>query len=154
MKFYPAEIGADEILPLNGRLAPSILELNEEGIKAESEVVVSLNVQRDGETMIVLGRVETKLQLMCGRCMEWMEWPIAIDDFCVTFEPPLATSIDLTESIREDIILRLPLRAACQLDEKHRCPLSGKLFPPPEEAPGSILGGEIWQDLDKLKIKE
>lgn len=154
MKFYPAEIGADEILPLKGRLPASILELNEEGIRAETEIIVDLHVQRDGETMIVMGKLQTTLQLQCGRCPEWLDYPIAVDDFCVTFEPPLATSIDLTEPIREDIILRLPLRAACQLDDEHRCPRSGKSYPPANEAPGSILGGEAWQDLDKLKIKE
>lgn len=154
MKIYPPEIGPDEVIPLNGTLSAEVLDLHDELIKAETEVVANLHVQRDGETIIVMGKVVTTLQLMCGRCTEWMQWPISIDDFCVTFEPPLATSIDLTESIREDIILRLPLRAACQLDANHRCPLSGKLFPPRSEAPGSILGGEIWQDLDKLNIKE
>lgn len=154
MKFNPAEIGADEIVPLNGTLPPEVLELKDEGIRANTEIVVRLNLQRDGETIIVMGSLETKLELMCGRCLEWMAWPIAINDFCVTFEPPLAVSIDLTENIREDIILRLPLRAACELDAEHRCPISGKLFPPQKEAREPILGGEIWQDLDKLNIKE
>lgn len=154
MKFHPEEINAEEIVPLEGTLPPSILELNDPGIRTNAEIVARLNVQRDGETIIVLGSLSTRLELMCGRCMEWMEWPIAINDFCVTFEPPLAVSIDLTENIREDIILRLPLRAACELDAEYRCPLSGKLFPPLKQAAEPILGGEIWQDLDKLNIKE
>lgn len=154
MNFHPAEIGVEEIIPLKGTLPPSALDLKDDGIKAESDIAADLTIQRDGETLIVMGKLSTTLQLRCGRCLEWMQWPITVDDFCVTFEPPLAVSIDLTENIREDIILRLPLRAACQLDDKHRCPLSGKSYPPASEAPGSIIGGEVWQDLDKLNIKE
>lgn len=153
MKIFPAEIGVD-IVPLSGRLPASALDLHDPGIRAEKDITAELSIQRDGETIIVLGRLSTTLQLMCGRCLDWMEWPVTVDDFCVTFEPPLAASIDLTGSIREDIILRLPLRAACELDAGHRCPLSGKLFPPNAEAAEPMLGGEIWQTLDKLKIKE
>ncbi len=153
MNFKPAEIG-DEILSLSGTAPGAILDLHEEGIRADADIAYRLTVQRDEETLIVLGQLQTKLQLQCGRCLEWMPWPIEISDFCVTFEPPLATSIDLTEYVREDIILRLPLRAACELDAEYRCPLSGKLFPPAEKVEPPMLDGEVWQSLDKLKIKE
>lgn len=156
MKFRPLEVTVDPA-PLSGTLPGSILDLHEDLIRADSEIKIDLTLQRDEEskeTIFVLGRLSTTLHLLCGRCLEWMEWPIEVNDFCVTFEPPLATSIDLTGNIREDIILRLPLRAACQLDAQHRCPLTGKMYPPPKEAPESILGADAWQSLNKLKIKE
>jgi hypothetical protein len=48
----------------------------------------------------------------------------------------------------------LPFNAACRLDAEYRCPLSGKIYPPVSPSPDSIAGREVWQELDKLKIKE
>jgi uncharacterized metal-binding protein YceD (DUF177 family) len=153
MKFNPSDIG-DEIVSMSGTLPGETLDLKEQGIRTDGEIAYRLTIQREEETLIVLGKLQTKLQLQCGRCLDWIPWPIEIDDFCVTFEPPLATSIDLTENVREDIILRLPLRAACELDAEHRCPRSGKSYPPKDAVETPMQGGDVWQSLDKLKIKE
>jgi uncharacterized metal-binding protein YceD (DUF177 family) len=59
----------------------------------------------------------------------------------------------LTPFIREDILLGLPLTAACQLDEKFRCPQSGKKFAPKEKAEKPIHGKDTWKALDQLKTK-
>jgi uncharacterized metal-binding protein YceD (DUF177 family) len=69
-------------------------------------------------------------------------------------EAPHPASIDLTPLLREDILLELPLNAACQLGADGRCPITGELYqPPPEAAPGSLAGGDVWAALSKIKTK-
>jgi uncharacterized metal-binding protein YceD (DUF177 family) len=83
----------------------------------------------------------------------WMPWPVRTQSEHL-LEAPHPASIDLTPLLREDILLELPLNAACHLGADGRCPITGELYqPPPEAAPGSLAGGDIWAALSKIKPK-
>ena len=110
-------------------------------------------VARDGETLLVTGLLSTVLQLCCGRCGDWIEWPISIPEFILLLEPPFTDTIDLTPFLREDILLNLPVAASCRLDTENRCPLSGQIYLPASEPP-PITGQDAWKELDKLKDRE
>lgn len=153
MKFHSDQIGHDPV-ELQSELPASILDLNEREIQANEPIRAHLWVRLEEGNFIVHGTLSTKLELQCGRCLDWFPWPVEINDFYLELEPPHPQVIDLTPSIREDILLKLPFNAVCRLDENYRCPFSGKSFPPDTKPPESIGGKEMWQALDKLKIKE
>ena len=153
MIFQPALIIEARPLELLGELPAETLDLNEAIAKAGEPVKAEMTVQRDGADLIVNGTVSTTLQMVCGRCGVWMPWPVRTRSEHV-FEAPHPVSIDLTPFLREDILLELPLNAACQLGADGRCPITGELYqPPPEAAPGSLAGGEVWAALSKIKPK-
>jgi uncharacterized metal-binding protein YceD (DUF177 family) len=82
-----------------------------------------------------------------------MPWPVRAQVEHL-LEAPHPASIDLTPLVREDILLELPLNAACRLGADGRCPVTGELYqPPPEAAPGSLAGGDVWAALSKIKPK-
>jgi uncharacterized protein len=143
----------DEPLELRDTLPPEVLELNEPLARAFAPVEVSLVAIRDGKNIIVTGRLSTTLQLLCGRCADWMDWPVKVDDVIWDFEDPTEPTLNLTPFIREDILLNLPLNAVCQLDDKFRCPHSGKKFVPKESGEKPIHGRDTWKALDQLKKK-
>ncbi len=153
MTFHPAQL-LDHPIQLEETLPATILDLDENGIRAEEPVEVNLFIEGDEEQILVRGELSTKLKLECGRCLKWLDWPIEVNDFIVELSAPFPMVIDLTSQIREDILLRLPLAAACRLDDDYRCPYSGKEYPPANESPSSIAGEEVWQALDQLKKKE
>jgi uncharacterized metal-binding protein YceD (DUF177 family) len=154
MTFQPALVTEVQPLDLVGDLPPEVLDLNDLGAKGEQPVKAELTVHRDGDNLMVTGTLSTTLSVLCGRCGIWMPWPVKTRAEHV-LEAPHPASIDLTPSLREDILLELPLNAACQLGADNRCPMTGELYqPPPEAAPGSLAGGEIWAALSKIQTKK
>ena len=93
-----------------------------------------MDVHKDGDAYRVTGRVETRLQLECGRCLESFEIPIdspfelryvpeitatADGDEREVTEDDLTTSfykedsIDLGELMHEQFVLALPMKPLC-----------------------------------------
>ena len=90
--------------------------------------------------------------MVCGRCAVWMPWPVRTQVEHV-FEAPHPASIDLTPLLREDILIELPLNAACHLGADGRCPVTGEFYQPPPENSGTLDTGEVWEALSKIKPK-
>ena len=82
-----------------------------------------------------------------------MPWPIRARVEHL-FEAPHPNSIDLTQLIREDILLELPLNAVCRLGADGRCPLTGEIYQPRPESSGTLAGEEVWEALGKIKTKD
>jgi uncharacterized metal-binding protein YceD (DUF177 family) len=153
LTFQPALVTETHPLELSAEIPADTLDLHESIAKADQPVRVELLVARDGADLVVSGTLATTVQLVCGRCGVWMPWPVRTQSEHL-LEAPHAASIDLTPLAREDILLELPLNAACQLGADGRCPVTGELYrPPPEAAPGSLAGGEVWAALSKIKPK-
>ena len=151
--FQPALVTETRALNLEGELEAGTLALDEAMARADQPVKVELLVTRDGDSLLVTGTLVTTLAVVCGRCATWMPWPVRTQSEHL-LEAPHPASIDLTLLLREDILLELPLNAACQLGADGRCPITGELYqPPPEAAPGSLAGGDVWAALSKIKTK-
>lgn len=143
-----------ETYPLVGELPPVTLELQDEKVRAKGVIEVDLTAQREGSGgIIVIGKLSTIVHLCCGRCLDWIDWSLAINDFCQEFAPPIDPVIDLTPLIREDILLALPFNSSCRLDVDHRCPYSGRLYCPETEPP-PLVAEDVWRELDQFKTKE
>jgi uncharacterized metal-binding protein YceD (DUF177 family) len=152
MNFFPALVVELEPTELKGDISPEVLGLNDPAAKAEQPIHAELLVHRDGENLLVTGTLQTTLSLQCGRCAVWMPWPVRTRSEHL-FEAPHPNSIDLTPFLREDILLELPLNAACRLGADGRCPITGEFYQPPPETSGSLAGGEVWEALSKIKTK-
>jgi uncharacterized metal-binding protein YceD (DUF177 family) len=134
-------------------MPPAILALEDPTARAQQPVQVELVVQRNGDNLLIAGTLATTLSVVCGRCGVLMPWPVRVRSEHV-LESPHPASIDLTPLLREDILLELPLNAACRLGADGRCPVTGELYqPPPEADPGSLAGGDVWAALSKIKPK-
>ena len=153
MAFQPSLVTEERPMELAGELPAGVLDLQDPIAQESDPIKAELVVVRDGENLIVTGTLVTTLSVVCGRCGVWMPWPIRTRTEHV-FEAPHPASIDLTPFLREDILLELPLNAACHLGVDGRCPVTGELYqPPPETTTGSLAGGEVWEALSKIKPK-
>lgn len=131
--FQPAEfqsgVGADDAYIV---IAPAHLDMD---------------VHKDGEAYRVSGRVTTRLQLECGRCLESFEIPVD-SPFELRYVPaPSAAgvdgneremseedlttayyreeSIDLADLMHEQFVLALPMKPLCSDTCKGLCPQCG-----------------------------
>ena len=153
MNFFPALVTEERPLEINEELSAEVLGLNAASARAGQPIRVELVVQKDGENFLVAGWATTALSLVCGRCAEWLPWPLRARVEHL-FEGPHPNSIDLTPLIREDILLELPLNAVCRLGADGRCPVTGELYQPLPENCGTLAGEEVWEALSKIKLKD
>jgi uncharacterized protein len=153
MNFITAQVTEDHPLDLEGEISAETIALNEAAARAREPVQVELRVVKDEESFIVTGWLRTTLSLICGRCAEWMPWPVRAEVDHV-FEGPHPNCIDLTPFIREDILLELPLNAVCRLGADGRCPVTGEVYQPRPETSGSLADETVWEALSKIKTKD
>ena len=153
MTFAPALVTVEHPLELSEEMAAGALGLHDTVSRAEKPIQVDLLVQKEEENFLVTGWATTSLSVVCGRCAQWMPWPVRARVEHL-FEAPHPNSIDLTPLIREDILLELPLNTACQLGADGRCPMTGEIYQPRPETSGTLAGEEVWEALSKIKTKD
>jgi uncharacterized metal-binding protein YceD (DUF177 family) len=140
-------------LELKGEIPSEVLGLADASARAPQAIHAELLVQKEEEKFLVTGWAQTSLSLLCGRCAEWLPWPVRARVEHL-FEGPQPNCIDLTPLIREDILLELPLNAACRLGADGRCPVTGEFYQPRPESSDSIVSQEVWEALSKIKTKD
>jgi uncharacterized protein len=153
MTFIPALVDEMHPLELKEDLDPAFLDLSASSARADQPVHAEILVEKDGDNYLVTGWLQTSLTLQCGRCVEWFPQPVRVEVGHL-FEAPHPNSIDLTPLLREDILLELPLNAACRLGADGRCPVTGEVYRPRPETSGSLAGEAVWEALSKIKPKD
>lgn len=72
-----------------------------------------LHMSAVGTDVFLRGRIDFTLRGQCDRCEEWADHPFAATDVCHCYESPFGKLLDLTEDVREDILLAFPQRFLC-----------------------------------------
>jgi uncharacterized protein len=125
---------------------PSVFDPPDEDYRVAAPVELSIDVERSGpDSFRVRGRVATKLELLCGRCLETFELPVdaqfdlryiphvgdAKDAEREIAEDDLTTSVyrdgtlDLLDLLREQFLLVLPMKPLCAQSCRGLCPDCG-----------------------------
>jgi len=103
-----------------GETAPEVLDLGEsEFVAPVGGIVYALKIEALGTELLVRGEVRQRLECVCSRCAQTFATEAADRDFVCSVEINDVTDfVDLTEEVREAIILALPgypvCREACQ----------------------------------------
>ncbi len=124
-------------------VAAADLELEAEGLKFPESIEVELTATKSGDEIIFQGTISTLIEAECARCLELFEKPISSklqfviqfldvggsedmgdDDFVVL--PKTSEDYDISERIREAIILELPYKPLCEINCKGLCPMCGE----------------------------
>jgi uncharacterized protein len=125
------KVQADKI-PSGGRRfeveeAAEHYELSHQDFLFNDPIRIAVNVEVVSATLIVSGTLSTKIQLRCSRCLKDFSEDWANTDYhfdCALPDPH--DTIDLTDDIREDIILGLPVKPLCREGCKGLCQACGK----------------------------
>jgi uncharacterized protein len=93
----------------------SILELEgEPRVRVEGEVEYHFYAQRVSGELVVRGSMEVPVALQCARCAEFFSTTIEVSDFLRAYSAPEeADSVDVSEEMREEIVLHLPVFPVC-----------------------------------------
>ena len=119
------------------------IDIDEEFVKPFGGVRYSLFAQAFGNELLVRGHLEQDFDLVCSRCGKDFDDIIKVDDFTQSYEiSDEKSEIDLTEDVRESIILALPSYPVCS----ETCPGVVRT----EEKPVD----DRWNVLDNLSKKK
>jgi len=118
------------------------LELAVDGCEFPEPIEAEIVASKSGDEIIIQGRISTAVEMECSRCLEVFETPLTpVVQFVVQLldssEPQLADDddfvilpkttgeFDISDRIREAIVLELPLKPLCSDSCRGLCPMCG-----------------------------
>jgi uncharacterized protein len=134
---------------LEGEEDAACLELSEVGAKPAGPVRYALDVGLSGGGLFATGQVSVPVELHCVACLQPFVFDAKVDPFAAQVEIDGRELVDLTPSVREELLLALPNHPRCDFISGHSCSY---------QRPDSSGGGpeksaeSAWDQLDKLKL--
>ncbi len=121
------------------------LPLDDPEVRLVGPAEVSGRLQREGNDVALRGRLHTKLEVVCGRCLQPVQLPISADfserfvravTWAAEEQHELQTEdlnisvfdgegIELDDLVREELLLAVPANVLCREDCKGLCPSCG-----------------------------
>lgn len=105
----------------------SIMEIeNDPLIRTFGEVEYKLYAQRVSGELVVRGTLAAAVEMRCARCADFFSTTVTVSDFLRAYPAPEGTdSVDVTEDLREEILLHIPGFAICSEECRGVCPQCG-----------------------------
>jgi uncharacterized metal-binding protein YceD (DUF177 family) len=125
----------------------------EQFVKVAGDVRYSLYAQHVSDELVVSGTLEVDLELMCSRCADFFSTTVVDSDFLRAYPASEdIDSVDITEDMREDLLLCVPAFPVCSEGCKGLCAQCGA-----DLSKGSCKcekGGRPnpWSTLDNLDL--
>ena len=121
--------------------------------RPDGPVTYDISAQLAGRELVVQGTLQVPLECRCRRCAVIFSTKLTISDFlCVRAVPEGLENVDLTDDIREEVLLRLPNYPLCLPACRGLCPQCGKnLNRGPCRCAAPPVDGR-WAGLQDLKL--
>ena len=162
------KINTSHILPdtpylLEGTEPADVLELPPDAdppLAPAGDISYRLSAVMAGADLIVTGSASVPLATVCARCLDDIRVPITVKDLCFHFEKVKDLEVDLTEDVREELLLAVPSCFYCSPDCKGICPMCGANLnhetcscgDAPAEPEADPAAPSPWDQLDALNL--
>lgn len=117
-------------------LDPEALDLTEDDVSLEGQVVADFTLHNGGELILLDGSLHFSVKGECGRCLKPFVQPLVstleeryypegtenLPDDAFTYKFDV---VDVTDALRESLLLTVPARMLCKPDCKGICPVCG-----------------------------
>lgn len=137
-----------------GEVSPAAIGIEDEPrLRCPHPLQVDVFVARVQNGLLVTGELATVLATECDRCLEPIEVEVKTRDVCHYIDHVDEPVVDLTEDIREDILLAFPQACLCRETCRGLCLQCGQNLNKGECscATGTDDGG-VWRALDGLEV--
>lgn len=124
MKIYIDQI-PERGLELTETRQPRELDLDTEDIKFTEPLGLSARITKTGNFISVDLKIDAAAHLNCSRCLEEFTAPLSKE---INLNLPIENRdiVDITDNVREEIILGYPLKSLCRPDCRGLCPNCGE----------------------------
>ena len=126
-----------------------------DAFRVASGVSYALDISRVSGGALVSGEVETEVAGECGRCLAPVSRKVTTGEFQFFVETPPGMEVcDISDEVRTEITLALPMNLLCKDDCRGLCPECGAdlNFEKCSCRPRSSSGSGVWDALDGLKL--
>ena len=162
------KINTSHILPdvpylLEGTESSDVLGLPPDAVPPlvpAGDITYRLSAVMAGADLVVTGSASVPILTSCARCLDDVRTVIAVRDLCFHFEKVRDLEVDLTDDVREELLLAIPSCFYCSPDCKGVCPSCGINLNhgscacasrPAEPEPDSAAPSP-WDQLDALNL--
>ena len=137
-----------------GEMPPESLDLEgDKFIRAKSPIRYELTAEIVSEQLIVRGFVETELDLLCAVCADFFSTTVRVSSFLRAYALESGMEcLDLTDDIREDILLVVPHYPRGEADDTDHCRQCGRSLKKEDEPRSTETPPEVWDPLNRLKL--
>ena len=137
---------------VSGEEPGDLLELERDPVaRADGPIRYDLVLERAGAELIVRGEVAAPLKLRCSRCAQFFSTTARVSSFLHAYESAEHPEfLDVSDDVREDLLLEIPGFPLCQAGCKGLCARCGQDLN--EGACGCVPseeGPSPWSALDK-----
>lgn len=134
-----------------------ILDVSDPGLRFDSPIHYKVHATLTGHELVVLGRLWTQVGVCCVRCLREATLSVEVPTFVAHQEVMVRQDFaDLTESVREDILLALPQNPLCQRGCRGLCPDCGQDLNEATCACARKAAADqpatAWSALDRIRI--
>ena len=113
-------------IELEGSEPASLLEIEEsELFRVTDPVSYRLLARRISGGVLVTGCVRTAVAGICGRCLEPAAQEVTAGEVELFYENPEGEELDITEDVRAELLLEMPMNLLCGEDCAGLCPGCG-----------------------------
>ena len=149
MKVHVLQIPA-EGQHYEGEEPSDILELDSDRARPLGPIQYALDVGLSEGGLFATGRLSVKIECQCVRCLAKFRRSLEVNDFACQVELEGREMVDLTEYLREDILLALPAHLHCDWNAGKVCKASFR--DADSEAEPLDDHRDVWKGLDQLKL--
>ena len=155
MKIHLRQIPEDG-LHLEGEEDAKALDLPvEANVTPRGPLRYSLDIGMSSDGIWATGELALDVELECVRCLEKFPSEVRVPDVALQEELPARETVDLTPSLREDILLALPDYPHCDWSGERVCPgrqeAQGESAASTEKAGGPAHAPSAWEVLDQIR---
>lgn len=141
---------------LCGELDGAIFDIDSEALRSTGPLSYELEAQLFDTELVVHGSVSAPFSLRCDRCLAHFDYMVEIPSLALSYDVKGKLSADITEDLREEVILALPAYPKCELSDLE-CEINDtfgdfRLDKTPDSGVHSATpsGESVWDALDKL----
>lgn len=142
----------------SGELAQEIFDLPEGDAKAVGPLRYDLLVQRFGSELLLTGNLSAPFEFTCVRTLHPFVQTIFLENAAVSQEILTEGDLDVTESIREEVLINFPVDPRCdEADVPQHCEIDSRYLAVDNEVEDDVgsapraPGDDRWSQLDAIK---
>jgi uncharacterized protein len=151
IKFSVSRVEKEAVF-LEGNEPPSFWALPENDTYTPvTPVSYELTVKSAAGSIIVTGQVSGSVSATCGRCLAPLEMEISNSSIELYYAKNEITDeeLDITDDIRDELLIELPMNPLCDEDCKGLCPICG-INRNKKECHCTRQGNLAWGALDSI----
>ncbi len=154
----PLEEFPEEGRRLGGELDGALFGIDDDFLRSTGPLRYELEAQLYDTELMVRGRASAPFRLRCNRCLEEFDYEVEVEDIILTEDVKGKLEADLTEQLREELVLCLPDYPKCELVgeecemQKNASYGDFRLDKDPQSGVDSATpsGESVWDALDQI----